>query len=129
MPIGNSIAARSVASVSLMLALCGVLASGTLAQTRGWLWQNPLPQGNAIYAIRFAADKEHGWAVGADGAILQTDNGGFEWDAQSAPVPTALYGLYVKDKSRAVAVGARGNVLTTTNGGDQWKLRPSGTKG
>ena len=54
------------------------------AQTsdRGWEWQNPLPQGNAISAIRFAKDKRHGWAVGADGVILYTTDGGFSWTSQ-----------------------------------------------
>ena len=41
-------------------------------QPSGWEWQNPLPQGNTINSVRFAADKRHGWAVGSDGAILRT---------------------------------------------------------
>jgi hypothetical protein len=59
MPISNFTATRASASVFLMLVLSGVLAVATAAaaQTRGWLWQNPLPQGNAIHALRFAADK------------------------------------------------------------------------
>ncbi|HJU53551.1 MAG TPA: YCF48-related protein, partial [Pyrinomonadaceae bacterium] len=98
------------------------------AQTRGWQWQNPRPQGNPIHAIRFAADKKHGLAVGADGSILRTDDGGFDWEVQRSPVVTTLYGLYVKDRKRAVAVGARGVILTTNDGGGDWKLRASGTK-
>ena len=33
-----------------------ILLTSTPAQYRGaqgWIWQNPLPQGNAIYAVRF----------------------------------------------------------------------------
>src|SRR5215510_6527614 len=44
---------------------------------RGWQWQNPRPQGNSINAIRFASDKRHGWAVGSDGVVLNTNDGGF----------------------------------------------------
>src|ERR1041384_50891 len=68
---------------SALIIACG-LFTHSLAQapSRGWLWQNPLPQGNLIYSIRFDKDKLHGWAVGADGAILRTENGGFEWNAQ-----------------------------------------------
>src|SRR4028119_2174632 len=113
------------ARVALSLALFGVLVSVAAAQTRGWLWQNPLPQGNAIHALRFAADKQHGWAIGSDGAILRTEDGGYEWEAQRAPVQTTLYGLFVKDKNTALAVGARGVVLTTENGGERWTLRPT----
>ncbi|OLD76236.1 MAG: hypothetical protein AUI33_05005 [Ignavibacteria bacterium 13_1_40CM_2_61_4] len=95
---------------------------------RGWEWQNPRPQGNLINAIRFAKDKRHGWAVGADGAILHTRNGGFEWKEQRAPANTTLYGLYVKDKSRAVIAGASGMVLTTASGGERWIHRPTGIR-
>ena len=50
---------------------------------RGWQWQNPLPQGNSINSIRFAPDKKRGWAVGANGVVLTTNNGGFEWEEQT----------------------------------------------
>src|SRR6185369_17159924 len=62
------------------------------AQTRDreWEWQNPLPQGNAISAIRFASDKLHGWAVGADGVILYTADGGFRWENQPTRLVNSL---------------------------------------
>ena len=65
---------------------------------RGWEWQNPLPQGNAIGAIRFAKDQRHGWAVGSDGVILYTDDGGFSWTSQRTRLVVTLNGLYVFDK-------------------------------
>ena len=42
---------------------------GSLAQRNelGWIWQNPLPQGNPLYSIHFAKDKLNGFAVGSDG--------------------------------------------------------------
>src|SRR5205823_9144304 len=111
------------ACLYFVLALAGACTLNVTAQVRGWLWQNPLPQGNAIYAVRFASDKRHGWAVGSDGAILRTYDGGFEWAAQTAPVVTTLYGLFIKDKNNAVAVGARGMVITTESGGVRWLRR------
>src|SRR3712207_2336174 len=108
---------------ALAAALVCAAAAAPSAQTqrqRGWLWQNPLPQGNAIYAVRFAPDKLTGWAVGADGVILKTEDGGYRWREQRSPTPVALYGLYVKDRKTAVAVGARGQALFTTNGGSRW---------
>ena len=109
-------------------AVC-VAGSGAAAQAeRAWAWQNPLPQGNAIHAVRFAADKLSGWAVGADGVILHTSDGGFRWEEQKTPAPVPLYGLYVRDAKRAVAVGARGVVLTTDDGGARWTLRPVGER-
>ena len=77
-------------------------------RNRGWEWQNPLPQGNAINSIRFANDKLHGWAVGSDGVILYTTDGGFRWDNQPTRLINNLNGLHVFDARRVFAVGARG---------------------
>ena len=66
--------------------------------TLGWVWQNPLPQGNPLYSIHFAKDKENGFAVGADNTILRTENGGFRWEKQSSPSDVTLSGVFVKDK-------------------------------
>src|SRR6185295_17777672 len=107
-----------------LLLICLLAPAAARAQERGWQWQNPLPQGNSINSIKFAPDKKRGWAVGANGVVLTTDNGGFEWDEQVTPANTTLYGLYVKDRSRLVITGARGVVLTTSNGGEKWVLRP-----
>src|SRR3712207_232170 len=100
---------RTVASslrafaAALGFAACACFAVGAEAQQqrRAWLWQNPLPQGGVIHALRFAPDKRRGWAVGNDGVILRTDDGGFEWEAQDSPVSTPLYGLYVRDRKGA----------------------------
>src|SRR5215475_4691951 len=112
----------------LITALCTtvlapmVFASQVSAQgaNREWEWQNPLPQGNAISAIRFAADKMHGWAVGADGVILHTADGGFRWESQYTRQVGSLNGIWVNDRRRAIVVGSRGLVLRTTNGGQRW---------
>ena len=84
----NSIRSLCLATLFVLAAAC----SASLAQTadRGWEWQNPLPQGNAISAIRFASDKLHGWAVGADGVILYTADGGYRWQNQMTRVVAAL---------------------------------------
>src|SRR3977135_3924306 len=85
----------------VFLAFCCLTTAAALAQEqlRGWEWQNPKPQGNLINAIRFLKDKQHGWAVGADGAILRSKNGGFAWKEQRSSANTTLYGLYIKDRS------------------------------
>src|SRR5919199_5900 len=99
-------------------AVCAAGAGAAAQAERAWAWQNPLPQGNAIHAVRF----------GADGVILHTSDGGFRWEEQKTPAPVPLYGLYVRDAKHAVAVGARGVVLTTDDGGGRWTLRPVGEK-
>ena len=114
-------------AAALVCASCAAVVVARQSE-RAWVWQNPLPQGNAIYAVRFASDKRTGWAVGADGVILHTADGGFRWEEQHAQMPVPLYGLYVKDAKTAVAVGARGLILTTSNGGRRWVTHESGTK-
>ena len=94
----------------------------------GWVWQNPLPQGNPLYSIHFAKDKETGFAVGADGTILSTSDGGFSWKKQLPPVDVTLSGVFVKDKKTAVIVGARGTILLTDNGGKDWRKSNRETK-
>src|SRR5688500_14770620 len=122
---------KTARSLAWLLCLAGALACAWAAgdvgaqAERAWVWQNPLPQGNAIYAVRFAADKRTGWAVGADGVILHTSDGGFRWEEQRAPTPVPLYGLFVRDAKRAVAVGSRGLALTTDDGGKRWTVRPT----
>ena len=105
--------------LTLVGACLSIIAIGQPAN-RGWEWQNPLPQGNSINCVRFAPDKLHGWAVGADGVILRTRDGGFSWEAQTARGAVARYGLFVFDRQRAFAVGARGTILFTKNGGERW---------
>ena len=86
--------------VSLVVAF--VVAAHAQDTFKGWQWQNPRPQGNSINSIRFSPDKRRGWAVGANGVVLTTDNGGFEWEEQASPANTTLYDMYVKDRSRVV---------------------------
>ncbi len=86
----------------------------------GWVWQNPLPQGNPLYSVYFAKDKETGYAVGADSTVLRTENGGFGWSKQKLPIETTLSGVFVKDKKNAVVVGARGSIFLTANAGKDW---------
>ncbi|MEP6849003.1 MAG: hypothetical protein ABI999_09110, partial [Acidobacteriota bacterium] len=56
-----------------------LVTHASIAQTGrlGWVWQNPLPQGNPLNSISFARDKETGFAVGSDDTILHTEDGGF----------------------------------------------------
>ena len=102
----------------------GLWTQKVFAQKRnalGWVWQNPFPQGNPLYAIHFAKDKETGFAVGADNTIIATTDGGFSWQRQISPVDAALSGVFVKNNRTAFIVGARGTLLSTNNGGKDWK--------
>jgi len=116
-------------AVLLLTAHCSLpTVSAQKRNSLGWVWQNPLPQGNPLYSIHFAKDKEIGYSVGSDGTILRTENGGFRWEKQFPPTEVTLSSVFVKDKKSAVIVGARGTVLLTDNGGKDWKQIPIETK-
>src|ERR1043166_6352776 len=68
------------------LLLCGNFAVSAQKTGLGWVWQNPLPQGNPLYSIHFAKDNETGFAVGADNTILRTTDGGFHWRSEERRV-------------------------------------------
>ena len=107
----------------MALGLPAILIMPVAAQRLGvgWTWQNPLPQGNPLYAVHFAADKATGYAVGSNNTILRTTDGGFSWTEQTARTDVAFSGVFVRDKDNAFLVGSRGTVLTTTNAGKVWK--------
>jgi photosystem II stability/assembly factor-like uncharacterized protein len=95
-----------------------------LAQS-GWFWQNPLPQGHSLRSIDFA-DNNTGWAVGTNGTILKTTNGGTHWTLQTSGTTTELRSVDFADNSTGWAVGEVGTILRTTNSGTNWTPQSSG---
>ncbi len=74
----------------------------------------------------FFANRESGWAVGHDGLILHSDDGGAHWSRQSdgrvgATVDDRpLLDVWFANPREGLAVGAFGLVRCTDNGGAQW---------
>jgi hypothetical protein len=110
------------------LALCSVAPAWAFISTGdgGWVWQNPLPQGNDLYSVAFS-DASHGWAVGDGGTILATTNGGATWTKQSSGTTNELNGVAFSDASHGWVVGSfetyypsphdYGTILATSTGG------------
>lgn len=91
-----------------------------------WFWQNPLPQGNPLFSVKFINDN-FGWAVGYYGTILRTTNGGSNWIVQTSGTTEWLYGVSFIDSNNGTAVGGNGVILRTTNGGTNWIKQTTGT--
>lgn len=101
----------------------------TDVQSAAELTHSRIAQSNIdLHAIRFI-DPTTGWAVGDDGTIMLSNDGGATWLPQSSGTTQDLLGLAVRpgDATRAWVVGRAGTVLTTTDGGDTWTARNSGT--
>jgi photosystem II stability/assembly factor-like uncharacterized protein len=63
----------------------------------------------------------HGVAVGSNGTILRTEDGGETWKRVDRNVKEWLYAVAFADTQRGYAVGARGIILRTDDGGATWK--------
>jgi photosystem II stability/assembly factor-like uncharacterized protein len=87
----------------------------------GWVWQNPLPQGNRLYDVHFISNPAgYGWAVGIDGTILHSTDGGVTWEFQNSGTSANLEAVYFVDQNLGWAVGSEGTILHTSNGGTEW---------
>ncbi|MCB0727481.1 MAG: T9SS type A sorting domain-containing protein [Ignavibacteriae bacterium] len=105
----------------LIILFIAFIYNGFLHSQTNWVWQNPLPQGNDLNAVKFI-DVNTGWAVGDKGTILKTINGGLNWSVQNSNVEVNLKNLIVFSENLSYVVGEYGVILKTTNGGNQWKL-------
>jgi len=66
------------------------------------------------------AGPERGIAVGDNGTILRTLDGGYTWTVQPSGTTWNLYGVSSVNGVNAVAVGNVGTILTTSDGGTTW---------
>lgn len=68
-------------------------------------------------------DGMNGWAVGSQGLILQTADGGKTWTQTVIEMerPVDLWNVYFRDENVGFITGVRGVILKTTNGGETWE--------
>jgi photosystem II stability/assembly factor-like uncharacterized protein len=59
-------------------------------------------------------------AVGRDGTILRTTDGGASWDPQRSGTPKTLFGVTFADAQAGWAVGQDGKILHSPDGGVSW---------
>ena len=78
----------------------------------------------ALRSVTFT-DNQHGWAVGYDGVILATTDGGGHWQAPTSPVNTWLNSVHFTDAQHGWAVGGDGIIIATSDGGLHWQAQTS----
>lgn len=95
-------------------------------QSNNW---SPQSSGTAqlLRAVHFA-DATTGWAVGDDGKIINTENGGQNWLTQSSGTNIVLEGVHFVSPEVGWVVGNSGLILHTTNGGNSWMYQASNTE-
>lgn len=89
----------------------------------GSAWtQSPVPVRQMLNRVRFL-DENNGWAVGHDGVIIHTADGGKTWDLQrfDPEAQQPLNDVLMLDAQRGFAVGAPARFLQTRDGGKTWE--------
>jgi len=85
----------------------------------------------AAARVRFTAtsfiDQKRGWAVGAEGKVFATRDGGRTWSAQASNVAADLLDVKFISEYEGWAVGAQGTLIRTMDGGAHWTVEASGT--
>lgn len=76
----------------------------SVVSAQNWQWQNPLPQGNHLYSVKFV-DSNTGYAVGCLGTILKTTNGGALWISQVSGTFNDLTSVFFTDVNTGYVVG------------------------
>ncbi|RMH61261.1 MAG: T9SS C-terminal target domain-containing protein [Calditrichaeota bacterium] len=72
-------------------------------------------------------DANTGTAVGDNGTILRTTDGGANWVSQNSGTTNNLNSVSFTDANTGTAVGTGGVILRTTDGGANWVSQNSGT--
>lgn len=106
-----------VITVTAML-LCG--CSQKTIEEMEWAFQTSNTTED-IMSISFA-DKNHGWAVTADGSILATEDAGETWTAKKI-AENRLTSVCAVDKEVVWAAGLNGSLYQSTDGGVVFKDR------
>ena len=73
----------------------------------------------------YFVDDTQGWAAGHDGTILQTTDGGENWQLsrEERGKERVLLSVWFENKMRGLAVGQFGLALETKDGGKSWRER------
>ena len=74
----------------------------------------------------FLSDGSKAWAVGYEGAVVHSGDGGETWSAQNSGTDAVLNSVWFASETFGTAVGESGTVIRTTDGGSTWESVESG---
>jgi PKD repeat protein len=120
---GAVISTTTTVKVAELSLVQGKFCTG--ADSAGWCWQNPLPQGNLIGEQAWF-DEKRGWAVGESGTILKTVDGGATWQPQASGVDAPLRTVLIVSPTVVWVGGDNGLLVITEDGGSSWRTASTG---
>ena len=104
--------------IPIYVAICIVMLSQiVIAQDNLWQWQNPLPQGNHLYAI-WALSETQIIAAGALGTIIEFD--GSVWKEHRIQSLQNIKAIWAENANHMVVVGDSGQIFRYFD--NQWQL-------
>lgn len=127
-PLAGKSLLLDVVAVDGLLAAVGSRGHILLSEDQGQSWgQAEVPTRSGLNAVHFH-DRNLGWAVGHDGVIVRTQDGGVTWErVYWAPEDeNPLLDVWFKNARQGFAVGAYGSFFVTSDGGATWTFRPIG---
>lgn len=92
----------------------------------GWYWGNPTPQGQNLSAVAFQGAT--GYAVGALGTVLRSEDGGQTWTGLASGTVSDL-GIVQELSPTTLIVGGGCSVLESTDSGSSFAALPLGLAG
>ena len=116
-----------ILAVTAVFAVCSTFAGAsneTGAGSAPFVWTKE-DAGTSINLRGVTApDSNHCWAVGLNGRIYYTSNGGLDWTEQSKDkIPYDLYAVSAHDNKTAWATGQDGHIFKTSDG-SSWVEKP-----
>ena len=72
-------------------------------------------------------DSQHGWAVGDDGTVVHTSDGGDSWERQDSGTDVKLVRVSFVNPEEGWIVGQFGTILHTSDGGQTWERQKAGS--
>lgn len=104
------------------LVAVGAYGNVVVSTDEGASWRQVLVPTRALLTAVCFPDERHGWAVGHDGVILATADGGDTWTRQDSgeDLETVFLDVLFLDERRGFAAGAYGKLLETSDGGKTW---------
>jgi photosystem II stability/assembly factor-like uncharacterized protein len=104
--------------LSLWWLLAALGTDVSFAQS-GWYEQSPLPTGHNLASVA-SPDSSTIVAVGMNGTIVRSTDGGDTWPRPASGTSQSLYRVSFADANTGGAVGNGGTILRTLDGGETW---------
>ncbi|MFA6979824.1 MAG: YCF48-related protein [Ignavibacteriaceae bacterium] len=100
----------------------------TVSSSGVWTELNPKVPRVDYLGIDFI-NPDTGWAVGAQGAIIYSTDGGNKWNTANSPVTNVLLNVKSFNSQIILAGGFNKTIIRSINGGKNWSLIQSGGTG